>query len=179
MISSALCRRRFSGLCRLCPLRVDSWVLSLLNRVEPHARLWQIELCSSSPAFFLWAGKYTVATRQDATWAVKNGTFSVTTVPAKPGDVIILWGTGFGPTTPAAPVGVQVPNDKLYAVNGVTVTIDNQPVQVFGTALSPGFAGLYQVAIQVPAALPDGDWPVIATVAGVPSPTGILLAVHK
>ena len=62
------------------------------------------------PAFFLWVDKYAVATRQDFTWAVANGTFSgVTTVPAKPGDVIILWGTGFGPTSPAAPAGVQVP----------------------------------------------------------------------
>ena len=65
---------------------------------------------SLGPAFFLWAGKYAVATRQDNSWAVANGTFpTVTTVPAKPGDVIILWGTGFGPTNPAAPVGVQVP----------------------------------------------------------------------
>jgi hypothetical protein len=30
-------------------------------------------------------------------------------------DVIILWGTGFGPTTPAAPGGVQVPSDQTYA----------------------------------------------------------------
>ena len=60
----------------------------------------------------------------------------MTTVPAKPGDVIILWGTGFGPTTPAAPVGVQVPGDQLYKIDGVTVTIDNAPAQVFGTALS-------------------------------------------
>jgi uncharacterized protein (TIGR03437 family) len=132
-----------------------------------------------SPAFFLWAGKYTVATRQDATWAVKNGTFSVNTVPAKPGDVIILWGTGFGPTTPAAPVGVQVPNDKLYSVNGVTVTIDNQPAQVFGTALSPGFAGLYQVGIQVPASARDGDLPIVASVGGVPSPANVFITVQK
>src|ERR1051326_1302007 len=43
------------------------------------------------PAFFLWANKYAVATRQDFSWAVGNGTFpGVTTVPAQPGDVIIL-----------------------------------------------------------------------------------------
>jgi uncharacterized protein (TIGR03437 family) len=134
---------------------------------------------TASPAFFLWAGKYAVATRQDATWAVKNGTFSTATVPAKPGDVIILWGTGFGPTTPAAPVGVQVPNDKLYSVNGVTVTIDNQPAQVFGAALSPGFAGLYQVAIQIPSNARDGDLPVVASAGGVQSPANVSITVQK
>jgi uncharacterized protein (TIGR03437 family) len=134
---------------------------------------------TESPAFFLWAGKYTVATRQDATWAVKNGTFTTTTVPAKPGDVIILWGTGFGPTTPAAPVGVQVPGDQLYKVDGVTVTIDNAPAQVFGTALSPGFAGLYQVAIQVPSTARDGDLPIVASVGGVQSPANVFITVQK
>jgi uncharacterized protein (TIGR03437 family) len=100
-------------------------------------------------------------------------------VPAKPGDVIILWGTGFGPTTPAAPVGVQVPGDQLYKIDGVTVTIDNAPAQVFGTALSPGFAGLYQVAIQVPSTARDGDLPVVASVGGVQSPANVFITVQK
>jgi uncharacterized protein (TIGR03437 family) len=136
---------------------------------------------TASPAFFLWAGKYTVATHNDATasWAVKNGTFSLNTVPAKPGDVIILWGTGFGPTTPAAPVGVQVPGDKLYSVNGVSVTIDNAPAQVFGTALAPGFAGLYQVAIQIPSTARDGDLPIVASVGGAQSPANVFITVQK
>ena len=58
------------------------------------------------PAFFLWPGSQAVATRQDYSYAVKAGTLAgATTVAAKPGDVLILWGTGFGPTMPAAPVG--------------------------------------------------------------------------
>jgi uncharacterized protein (TIGR03437 family) len=136
---------------------------------------------TASPAFFLWDNQYAVATRQDFSWAVKNGTFSgTTTVPAKPGDVIILWGTGFGPTTPAAPIGVQVPSDQAYAtVNPVTVTVGGLPAQVFGAALAPGFAGLYQVAIQVPANAPNGDLPVVATVAGVPSPSDVTLTVQQ
>ena len=134
-----------------------------------------------SPAFFLWANQYAVATRQDFSWAVKNGTFSgTTTVPAKPGDVIILWGTGFGPTAPTAPVGMQVPADKTYSTaSPVTVTVGNLPAQVFGTALAPGFAGLYQVAIQVPDGAPNGDLPVVATVNGVSSPSGVTLTVQK
>ncbi len=134
------------------------------------------------PAFFLWAGKYPVATQsKDFSLAVKNGTFAgVTTTPAKPGDVIILWGTGFGPTDPVAPVGVQVPADKIYSTaSPVTVTVNATPATVFGAALAPGFAGLYQVAIQIPASAPDGDLPVVATINGAQSPASTVITVQK
>jgi uncharacterized protein (TIGR03437 family) len=111
---------------------------------------------------------------------VKAGTFAgATTAAAKPGDVIVLWGTGFGPTTPPVPAGIAVPSDKVYNTSPVTIKIGTVDAQVFGSALSPGFAGLYQMAIQVPASLADGDYPLKATVSGVTSPDGVILSVKK
>jgi uncharacterized protein (TIGR03437 family) len=132
------------------------------------------------PAFFAWPNNQPVATRQDFSLSAKNGTFAgAATVAAKPGDIIILWGTGFGPTVPAAPAGVAVPSGATYSTATLpTVTINNVPATVFGAALAPGFAGLYQVAIQVPSSIADGDWPIQATIGGVPSPTGVLLSVR-
>lgn len=132
------------------------------------------------PAFFSWPNNQAVATRQDFSLAAAGGTFSgTTTIPAAPGDVIILWGTGFGPTTPAAPLGVETPSDQLYSASLLpTITINNVSAVVYGAALAPGFAALYQVAIQVPATLADGDWPLVATVGGVQSPDGIILTVQ-
>ncbi len=133
------------------------------------------------PAFFPW-GSYAVATRPDFSIAVKNGTFPAATVPAKPGDTIILWGTGFGPTTPAAPVGVKVPFGTLFLTSSpVTVTLGNTPVQVFGAAaaLAAPYAGLYQVNIKIPDSMPDGDWPIVATINGVSSPATTLLTVLR
>ncbi len=132
------------------------------------------------PAFFLWPSNQVVATRQDFSFAVKAGTFSgTTTLPAKPGDVLILWATGFGPTNPVAPGGVAVPSDKTYATaSAPTVTINNQPAIVFGAALAPGAAGLYQIAIQVPNTLTDGDWPIQAGIGGAQSAAGAVLTVH-
>jgi len=132
------------------------------------------------PAFFTWPGGQPVATRQDFSWAVQSGTFpTVTTTPAKPGDVIILWGAGFGPTTPAAPVGVQVPPNSYPTANPVTVTVGGISAQVYGAALAPGFAGLFQVAIQIPSSLANGNYPVIATVSGAQSPASVSIAVHN
>ena len=133
------------------------------------------------PAFFLWPDSQVVATRQDYSYAVKAGTFAgATTVPAKPGDVIILWGTGFGPTQPAVPVGVAVPGSGGYSTaTNPAVTINNTPVIVYGAALAPGSAGLYQVAIQVPTTLANGDWPIQATIGNIVSPAGTILSVHQ
>ena len=48
-----------------------------------------------------------MATRADYSWVGPSNLFpNATTVPAKPGDVIILWGTGFGATNPAVPAGM-------------------------------------------------------------------------
>jgi len=49
-----------------------------------------------------------VATHVDYTIAAKNGTFlGLTTVPAKPGEVITLWVTGCGPTNASVPAGQE------------------------------------------------------------------------
>jgi uncharacterized protein (TIGR03437 family) len=133
------------------------------------------------PAFFLWPGNQAVATRTDYSFAVKPGTFpGATTVAAKPGDTLILWGTGFGPTTPAAPGGVAVPSDQTYATATLpSISIGNIPATVSGAALAPGSAGLYQIAIQVPSSLTDGDWPIQASIGGVASPGGVVLTVQQ
>jgi uncharacterized protein (TIGR03437 family) len=133
------------------------------------------------PAFFLWPGSQVVATRPDYSYAVAAGTFAgATTVPAAPGDVLILWATGFGPTTPAAPAGVAVPSNQSYATSTMpTVTIDNTPATVYGAALAPGSVGLYQIAIQVPTTLANGTWPIQAMIGGVSSPAGTVLTVQQ
>jgi len=132
------------------------------------------------PAFFQW-GSYAVATRQDYSLAAKNGTISgTTTTPAKPGDTIVLWGTGFGPTMVIPPVGFAVPSSTSFTTaNPVSVRIGGTPVPVFGAALTPGTAGLYQVAVQIPTSLADGDYEVVAEISGSASPSGILITVQK
>jgi uncharacterized protein (TIGR03437 family) len=129
-----------------------------------------------SPAFFRWPNGQPVATHLDYSWAVKNGTFAgATTVPAKPGEYIILWGTGFGPTTPTAPVGVAIPaGTAYYTANPVYVTIGSVNAAVYGTALASGFGGLYQVVALVPASLSNGNYALVATVGGVATATTTL-----
>lgn len=91
-----------------------------------------------------------------------------TAAPAKPGEVIILWGTGFGPANPAVPSG-QTFNGANPLANTVTVTIGGQsaPVDFAGVV----GAGLVQINVHVPSNISNGDAGVIATVQGVSTQT--------
>ncbi len=124
---------------------------------------------SASPAAFLWPGGYAVATDLNYGYKIKNGTFAgVTTTPAKPGEVIILWVTGLGPTNPPVAAGHQVPN-QIYSVAGsLRVTIGGAQAELFGAALAPGNASLYQIALRVPE-LANGDHSTVITANGIAS----------
>ena len=57
-----------------------------------------------APAFFTIGGGYVAAQHADYTYVGKPGLIAgVTTQPAKPGEMILLYGTGFGPTNPPLP----------------------------------------------------------------------------
>jgi uncharacterized protein (TIGR03437 family) len=137
---------------------------------------------SVSPAFFELSGNQAIATRLDYTYAAANGTIpGLATTPAKPGDVLILWGTGFGATNPATLPGSVTPSDQTYSASDpVTVTINGAQANVYSVALTPGLAGVYQVAIQVPQTLANGNWQLVATTQdGFSSASGVILTVHN
>jgi uncharacterized protein (TIGR03437 family) len=84
--------------------------------------------------------------------------------PAKPNEVIVLWGTGFGPASPAVPAG-QVFSGANATANKVTATIGGQTVAVdFAGVVG---AGLVQINVHVPASVTNGNLPVVLTVGGV------------
>lgn len=151
-------------------------VVVTVNGVSSSPALTQI--LATSPTFFLWASKYAVATTPDYSYIGPATLFPGATTPAKPGDAVILWGTGFGPTTPAVAAGVQV-SGAPYVTNPPSVTVGGLPARVVGAALAPGSAGLYQVVIILPDALPDGDQQVVAQADGVSSPAGVYITIQK
>ncbi|HEY6302976.1 MAG TPA: hypothetical protein VIX14_07900 [Terriglobales bacterium] len=77
------------------------------------------------------------------------------TTPAKPGDILMLWGTGFGATNPPTAPGVVVNGTPPLAALPA-VTVGGVAATVLGAALSDGTVGLYQVNIQLPSNVPIG-----------------------
>jgi len=103
-----------------------------------------------------------------------SGTFSFNTRPVKAGEILILYGVGFGPTNPPVPAG------KIFSgaapTNGpVTVTIGGIIANVAFAGITS--AGLYQINVTVPNA-PSGDQPLQASVNGVQTQPGPLVAVQ-
>jgi uncharacterized protein (TIGR03437 family) len=141
---------------------------------------FKVPMQKFSPAFFPW-GKYPVATI-GATWIAPAGFFgaSVTSVPAKPGDTVTLWGTGFGPTNPAAPADVAVPgNPAPVMASTPAITVGGLAAQYVSGVLTPGVVGVYQIAVKLPPNVPDGDQPLKATIGGVSIPDGVFLYIQK
>jgi uncharacterized protein (TIGR03437 family) len=123
-----------------------------------------VELRSVLPGFFRLAENYVMAT--DSTGAYlgpANLVSGLATIPARPLDTIVLWGTGFGPTNPAITPGETVGSPSPL-LNPVTVRIGQQAAQVLFAGMTD--AGVYQFNIAVPD-LSNGDYPVVAEVAGV------------
>jgi uncharacterized protein (TIGR03437 family) len=82
--------------------------------------------------------------------------------PARPGEVITLYGTGFGPTTPALPSGTLVASPAPLA-STVTFRIGGAPAVVrWAGLIAPG---LYQFNVQVPT-IAAGDVVIVAEIGG-------------
>ena len=137
-------------------------------------------LSAYSPAFFTFDGKYVAATHADNTFLGKAGLFASApnlTTPAKPGETVVLYGTGFGSTNPAVTQGRLV--DKLASVMApLSVTVGGVTANVSFGGLIPGFADLYQFNVEIPAGLGDGDQEVVAQINGVAAP-GAYITVQR
>ncbi len=101
--------------------------------------------------------------------------------PAAPGETVTLYGTGFGPTDPAIQAGriSRGPTGLAYRVSFTVGGVAVAAQDVLYAGASPGFAGVYQFALRLPANLPDGDAPVTANVLGVFTPPGPFLTIQR
>ncbi len=100
-----------------------------------------------------------------------------TTVAAKAGDTIELFGVGFGPTTPALTAGAVLPSGVFGTATNTIQLIIN------GKTLTPSFsgitqAGLYLFNLTLPAGLGTGDVSITGTVAGVQTPSGVVISLE-
>ncbi len=129
-----------------------------------------------SPGFFQFPDENIAAVRADGVYVgPENLLTGQSTVAAQPNDILLLFGTGFGPTSPAwAPN--QVLTSALPTANPVRVQIHNQQVAVTFAGLVS--AGVYQFNVTVPD-LPDGDYPVTAEVAGVRTAKIVKLRIQR
>ena len=136
-----------------------------------------VQLLPAAPELFAWKAKYAVVTAD--TSALPDLNSAPDTIPATPaGGTVVLWATGLGGSSPAAPAGQLVPADQPYAAATTpVVTIGGVQATVTNAVLVPGSVELWAVTAQVPDALSPGDQPVTVQVGGVQSAASALLTV--
>jgi len=133
-----------------------------------------VQVQDVAPAFFLQNdGKHIAATHADGSLIGPTGTTGAT--PAAPGETVVLYGTGFGVTTPAAPEGKLI-TTALPLATKPTITIGGAAGQVAFAGLT--YAGLYQINVTIPASTASGDVPVVALVGSTASPGTAVIAVQ-
>jgi uncharacterized protein (TIGR03437 family) len=111
-------------------------------------------------------GIYTLDTSGSGTGIVTNaltGKLINAANPAHAGDYLVVYTTGLGPVhdtngNPGPAVGALAPTTTIYYTNStVTATLGGVSTPVVFSGLTPTFADLYQINIQVPTGVTPGN----------------------
>jgi uncharacterized protein (TIGR03437 family) len=146
-----------------------------------------VTLAKAAPSFSLFS-QYVcgIILRSDGSGAYGGGSFDILgptgnslgfqTVAAQPGDIVSLYGVGFGPTTPAVPAG-EVFSGAAPINDKMDLYINHVLVDSLFVGLSS--AGLYQINLVVPQCLGEGEVPIRAFVGGAKTQSGVMFSLQS
>jgi uncharacterized protein (TIGR03437 family) len=146
-----------------------------------------VTLAQFAPAFLLLDTKHVagIIVRTDGSGAYGGGSYDIVgptgkslgypTVAAKAGDSVVLFGVGFGPTSPVVLAG-QAFSGAAPTTKAVNVLINNVSVTPAFAGLSG--AGLYQLNLILPAGLGTGDVTLAAAVNAVQTQSSVVISLQ-
>jgi uncharacterized protein (TIGR03437 family) len=138
------------------------------------AATFTVQAQQQSPSFFVFGGgPYVAATHADGTLIGPTMLYPNQSSPAKPGETILVYANGFGPTSVPVVNGSLAQSGSLSPLSAVSIGGVQASVQ-FAGLISPG---LYQFNLVVPTSLPGGDQPIVANYGGLSTQAGALLTV--
>jgi len=129
-------------------------------------------------SFVINGGKYVAALFSDGvTYVLPPGAIAgVPSRRAQPGDIVTLYGVGFGAVVPPIPAGQIALQSN--ALTGVQVFFDQTLAATPYAGLAPGAVGLYQFNVQVPAVPPSDTTLLTFTLGGIPGAQSLFIAVQ-
>ena len=125
-----------------------------------------------SPSFFqFFNGPYVIATHLDGTLVGPPSLYPGLSSPAKPGEEVVVYANGFGPTSSPVVAGSVTQSGNLSPMPVVTVGGTQAKVLFAGLV----FPGEFQFNVIIPAGTPSGDNAVTATYQGMnATPAGMI-----
>jgi uncharacterized protein (TIGR03437 family) len=136
-----------------------------------------------APAAFIVGGKQYVGAfnATQTSFIMPPGAVpGVSSAYAKPGDIVVIYGVGFGGVTPSTVLGAgQIVGAANSLANPFSVSIGgaNAPLAYYG--LAAGFVGLYQFNITVPQIANNDFAPLTFSLAGSAGSQTLYTAVHN
>lgn len=161
----------------IAPMGLDPTTNVTLELQTPQTSLGSVSL----PASPFSPGIFTMDASGVGAGVVLNEDYTINSPanPARVGSIIILYGTGFGPVTPAVPDG-QAASGAASTSNPVTASVAGVPATVMYAGAAPGIiAGVEQINLQIPGGVPSNPAaPVVFTVGQATSQAGVMVAVQ-
>ncbi|MGH9659424.1 MAG: hypothetical protein ACRD96_12830, partial [Bryobacteraceae bacterium] len=153
--------------------------VTLTNRYGTSPPL-QVRKANFLPSFYTAfgdaVGLQVTGVALDGTYVGKVGVDPRVTRAARPGEIVQIFASGFGPTNPPAP------SDRLFigapeVVTRPRITLGGREATFIGNGLLVGPA-LYQFNVTIPD-VADGDHAIIAETGGVRSSATVFLSVRR
>jgi uncharacterized protein (TIGR03437 family) len=129
-----------------------------------------------SPSFFAFnGGPYVAATHVSGSLIGPATLYPGASTPAKPGETVVLYANGFGPTNAPVQSGSTIQSGALsplpvIKIGGVTAAVQ------FAGLVAPGE---FQFNVVIPASLANGDQSITAAYDGVSTQSGALITIHN
>ncbi len=130
-------------------------------------------------SFNIGGNQYVVAYFPDGSYVLPPGLINgVTSNRATPGDVITIYGVGFGPVTPAV-AGGQIARETTALENSLQVSIGGVAASVQYAGMAVGYVGLYQFNVVVPNVAASDSVPLTFQLGSVSSSQTLYVAVQN
>ena len=137
---------------------------------------FSVEASTYSPAFIEFnGGPYVVGAHPDGSLVGPSSLFPGLTTPAKPGETVAVYATGFGPTSPPVVSGSPsqvgtLPVFPVVKIGGITAKV------AFAGLVGP--PGELQINVTVPSSIADGDQTLTATYNGSSTQATLITIQH-
>ena len=126
-----------------------------LNTPSGSSDNFNMTISPAAPSIFRVASGDTAV---PAVVRASNNEFVSATNPVRAGDVLTIYATGLGRTTPEVPSGTPAPEDELSSTSiPATVKLGGVPADVMFAGLTPGQIGIYQINVQIGGNIAAGD----------------------
>ncbi|HEY6346068.1 MAG TPA: hypothetical protein VIY49_31655 [Bryobacteraceae bacterium] len=137
---------------------------------------FMVQAQAEDPSFFIFGGgPYVAAVHASGGYIGSTTLYPGLSTPAQPGETIMIYANGFGPTSVPVVNGSASQSGTLSPLPVITIG---------GVAATVNFAGLvavgeFQFNVVVPSTLANGDQPISATYNDLTTQAGTLITIHN